>query len=108
MLELPFRFDGLKSKKSELDPASVSGVSKMVWSHDSKYLATKNESTPNVAYIWDMTTLKLHVILMHQSPIKSMNWSDCSIHLAIATGSPRIFIWSHGGASVCDIPIEGS
>ena len=37
-----------------------------------------------------------------------MQWSPGSIHLAIATSSPRIFIWSLGGASVCDIPLEGS
>lgn len=108
MMDLPFRFESSKPKKSDLDPASLSGVSKMCWSFDSKYLATKNEASPNVAYIWDMTTLKLHVILIHHSPIKSMSWSDCSIHLAISTCSPRIFIWSHGGASVCDIPVEGS
>ena len=108
MMELPFRLEGLKAKKSELDPASVTGVSKMCWSFDSKYLATKSENSSNTVYIWDMTSLKLHVILIHQSPIKSMHWSACSIHLAIATASPRIFIWSLGGASVCDIPIEGA
>jgi len=42
----------------------VSGVSIMSWSYDSKLLATKNEATPNIVYIWDMTTLKLSVIMI--------------------------------------------
>jgi len=78
----------------------------MAWSHDSKYLATKNDNTPNCVYIWDMTTLQLNVLLIHSKTIKSMQWSPKSLHLVIATGSPRIFIWSMGGASVCDIPAD--
>jgi len=64
MQELPFKFEGLKAKKSDLDPASVSGVSMLAWSFDSKFLATKNEGNSNMVYIWDMTTLKLHVLLI--------------------------------------------
>jgi len=43
MQELPFKIEGQKPKKSDLDPGSISGISTMHWSHDSKFLATKNE-----------------------------------------------------------------
>jgi len=36
-----------------------------------------------------------------------MDWSAKTNHLVIATNTPRIFIWSVNGASVCDIPLEG-
>lgn len=43
MQDLPYKIEGSKPKKSDLDPGSVSGVSQLAWSFDSKYLATKNE-----------------------------------------------------------------
>ena len=84
------------------------GVSIMAWSHDSKYLATKNDNTPNCVWIWDMIALRLHILLVHFGPVKHMAWSPKTTHLVFCTGTPRIFIWSLGGASVCDIPLETS
>ena len=43
----------------------------MSWSHDSKYLATKNDNMPNWVFIWDVSILKLHVVLIHRNPVKT-------------------------------------
>lgn len=101
MLDLPIKLTKAKmTKGQESNPASGNGVSLLAWSYDSKYLASKNDNTPNVVYIWDLSTLGLSVVLIHFDPVKSIDWSKKSNHLVITTNSPRIFIWSVNGASV--------
>jgi len=108
MLDLPIKLTMLKNNTvKEANPVTGHGVSMLSWSFDSKYLATKNDNTPNVVWIWDLSTISLSVVLIHFDPVKTIDWSGKSNHLVIATNSPRIFIWSVNGASVCDIPLEG-
>ena len=64
MQDLPVKLTVEKVSKADESPALKMGVSMMCWSHDSRYLATKNDNTPNAVYIWDMTVLKLHVVLI--------------------------------------------
>ena len=35
-----------------------------------------------------------------------MEWSPKSLTLLICTGTGRFFLWSAGGASVCEVPLE--
>lgn len=107
MVDLPIKLSVAKSSNKENSPISGNGVSIVAWSHDAKFLATKNDNTPNCVWVWDISTLSLSVVLIHFDTVKSIDWSGKSNHLVIATGSPRIFIWSINGASVCDIPLEG-
>jgi WD40 repeat protein len=60
----------------------------------------------NCVWIWDMANLEQVALLVHIGTVKSMQWSPKTLHLVIATGSPRIYIWSRGGASICDIPYD--
>lgn len=108
MQDLPIKLTEPKpTKQQEKEPPlTSSGVEIMEWSHDSKYLATKNDNTPNCVWVWDMTTLELSILLIHFAPVKSMKWSTRSTHLVMCSGSQRIFIWSLSGASVCDIPTD--
>lgn len=107
MLDLPIKLTLTKATASkDASPVSGNGVSLISWSYDSKYIASKNDNTPNCVWIWDLSTLSLSVVLIHLEPVKSLDWSSKSNHLVIATNKPRIFIWSINGASVCDIPLE--
>jgi hypothetical protein len=59
----------LPVKLVEMTPACPAatpmfGVSLCIWSHDSKYLATKSDSIPNVLWIWDMALMELVVVLV--------------------------------------------
>ena len=47
----------------------------MEWSYDSQFLATKCESIPSAAYVWDMTTLELHTVLVHQNAVKTLKFA---------------------------------
>lgn len=82
------------------------GISLCVWSFDSHYLATRNDSTPNLIYIWDLQTLSLHSILIHQDPVKAVVWAPNRNVLALSSAQDRVFVWTETGASVCDVPLE--
>ena len=82
------------------------GVSLAIWSHDSKYLATRSDSIPNVLWVWDMTSMELAVVLVQFEPITSAAWSPKTTHIAFSTGTERIYLWSNEGASICDVPVE--
>jgi WD40 repeat protein len=84
-------------KVSENPPV---GISLMIWSFDSKYLATRSDTIPNVLWIWDMTSIELSVVLVQFEPITSAAWSPATTHLAFSTGNERIYLWSLEGASI--------
>jgi WD40 repeat protein len=100
MLEPPVTLTISKKALSKDNPLSGNGVSLVSWSYDSKYLATKNDNTPNCVFIWDVSALRLTVVLIHFDPVKSLDWASKTNHLVIATNTSRIFIWSVNGASV--------
>lgn len=85
MLDLPIKLKASSSTNKENNPVSGVGVSLVTWSYDGKYVATKNDNTPNCVWIWDISTLSLSVILIHFDPVKSIDWSSQSNHLVIAT-----------------------
>ena len=80
------------------------GVSMLEWSFDSKFLATKCETSPNAVYVWDMTKIQLAAVLIHKDSVKTFKFSPNSMQLLIGTGQSRVFIWSPKGASVVDLP----
>lgn len=102
--ELPVK---IKTQMAEPDkPNPLVGISIVAWSYDSKLLATCEDSMPHCLWIWDMETLELTNLLIHYNAIKSVSWSPNSLHLALATGTSQIFLWSKEGASVCTIPLQ--
>lgn len=102
MLDPPLKLPTMKVPTDKPNPPI--GVSLCAWSPDSRYLATRNDNQPTVLWIWDMHDIALSVVLLHLQPIKAISWSPRSLHLAICTGTSRVFLWSEEGASVCEIP----
>jgi len=62
---------------------------------------------PTAVWIWDMTTLELASVLIHQNPIKSFKFSPNSNDLYIVSGSGRVYTWAPSGASVIELPQSG-
>jgi WD40 repeat protein len=104
MRELPVRLTEMPAPQVSANPSI--GVSLCIWSHDSKYLATRSDGIPNVLWIWDMTLMELAVVLVQFNAITSAAWSPESTHIAFSTGTERIYLWSMDGASICDVPID--
>ena len=59
---------------------------------------------PHAVWIWDMTTLELSTVLIHQNQVKSFKFSPNSQTLIIGTGQSRVFVWTPKGACVVDLP----
>ena len=103
--ELPIKFKRLPiiaEKGDKIYPQS--GISIMQWSNDTKYIATVDESIPNVVWIWDGNTFALKVVLMQLNSVKSICWNPKRPQLAISTGDLKMNVWSSEGVMICDIP----
>ena len=98
----------LPQKRTPVDKANpFIGIKKQAWNYNGSYLASVDDSMPNVLWIWDILNLVTKAVLIQISPIKSFAWACDSSRLLICTGTSQIFIWQTGGASVCNIPFEG-
>ena len=83
------------------------GISLMSWSCDGTILATVNENMPHAVWVWEVEQAELSTVLLHISPVKAVEWAPQGHSLAICTGSPRVYLWSPGGASVVHVPLPG-
>lgn len=83
------------------------GVKHLQWSYTSHYLATQSEQSPATVWIWDMTTLELASVLIHQHPVKDFKFSPHSNDLYLVTGAGRVYTWAPLGASVVELPQSG-
>ena len=57
--------------KPDLDkPNPKIGVSSIQFSHDNKYMFTRNDSMPNILWIWDLVKFRLTNVLIQTMAIK--------------------------------------
>ncbi|KAI9915744.1 hypothetical protein PsorP6_007652 [Peronosclerospora sorghi] len=81
------------------------GISRVAWSADSAYLATKSDQMPYNVWIWRTETLTLHSTISLLDSVKSLQWDPLHTRLAITSGENRIYVWKTDGISWVDIPI---
>ena len=98
---LPFQVPSNRPDPEKPNPKL--GVGMVTFSKDSKYIATRNDNMPTVAWIWDNRKRKLVSILVQCHPIRAMVWCPCDARLAICSGSNKIYFWSPSGCSVVDV-----
>lgn len=106
-----FRVDSLPATLPSIrpdpnQPNPRMGVGLVAWSPDSRFLATRNDNMPNVAWVWDTARLRLASVVIHKAPVRVLQWHPARATLAISTGSPRIYFWAPTGASWVDVPAE--
>ncbi|KAG2528402.1 hypothetical protein BBO99_00003226 [Phytophthora kernoviae] len=81
------------------------GISRVVWSANSTFLATKSDQMPYNVWIWRMETLTLHSVVSLLESVRSLRWDPVHTRLAITSGENRVHLWSMNGISWIDIPI---
>jgi len=81
-------------------PNPKQGISQMKWSFDGKYLASCNENTPHVLWIWNVLEMELEAVLICQTNIKTIQWNPYCLQLAFVTGSEYLFLWHSQGSSL--------
>lgn len=80
------------------------GVGLVAFSHDSQYMATRNDNMPTVLWIWEVLKLRLAVVLIHSLPIRCIEWDPCQPRIALCTGNNRIYMWSPAGCITVNVP----
>ncbi|KAH7488376.1 WD repeat-containing protein WRAP73 [Phytophthora ramorum] len=82
------------------------GISRVVWSGDSAFIATRSDQMPYNVWIWRTQSLTLHSVVSLLESVRSLRWDPVHTRLAITSGENRVHLWSVEGISWIDIPIE--
>lgn len=89
-------------------PGPKLGVSTVVFSPDSRYVATKNDNMPCTVWIWDVSNLRLSVVLLQTNPIKEIKWDPTQPRLAVCTANNKLYLWSPAGCVSVAVPVEAN
>ena len=81
-------------------------VSRVLFSPDSRYLATRCDSAPECVWIWAAATLSLHTLLIQRAAVRDLVWSPSGGRLALCTGGRYLFLWSAEQSSTCRAPAD--
>ena len=82
------------------------GVGTVLFSPDSRYMATKNDNMPNAVWIWDAHQLRLAVLLLQLNPVREFSWDPIKSRLAVCTGNGKLYLWSFAGCVSVTVPAE--
>lgn len=94
--------------KPEADkPNPRLGVGLVAWSHDSRYLVTRNDNMPNSIWIWETGRLSLASTMLQLEAVRAFQWHPSAARLAICTGNSKLYLWSEEGCSIVAVPIPG-
>jgi len=72
----------------------IGAISILEWSLDSKFIASKYEAMPNIVFIWETSTLKLHTVIVQLNNIKNMKWSPRENILLIVTDNSKLYTFT--------------
>jgi len=80
------------------------GVGSCQFSKCGRYIASRCDNLPTVAWIWDLETLKLAALAVHKSAIKQMQWDSAQPRLGVVTGGAALYFWTPLGCVIGRIP----
>ncbi|CAL1605847.1 unnamed protein product [Knipowitschia caucasica] len=105
ILSLPVHLPVVKPDPERANPKI--GVSNLVFSSDSRYLATKNDSIPCVLWVWDLQSMTSVAVLEQTSPVRCFQWDPRQNRLALCTANAKLYLWSPGGCVAVQVPAPG-
>jgi WD40 repeat protein len=76
------------------DKSPKIGVSKMAFSFDNFFLATKNDNMPNIVFIWDLNQMNLQSVLIHLNEVVFFQWAKNQNILFISTNNNKLYYFS--------------
>ena len=72
----------------------IGAISILEWSFDSKFISSKYDSMPNIVFIWETSTLKLHTVIVQLNNIRNMKWSPKENILLIVTDNSKLYTFT--------------
>ena len=70
------------------------GISKMAFSSDNYFLATKNDKMPNILFIWDLNLMNLQFVLIQQNEVAFFEWAKNENILFISTNNNKLYYFT--------------
>ncbi|KAH6790477.1 Transducin/WD40 repeat-like superfamily protein [Perilla frutescens var. frutescens] len=102
VLEVPVTLPSHKPPADKPNPKQ--GIGLMLWSSDSQFICTRNDSMPTVLWVWDVQHLELAAILIQKDPIRAAAWDPTCPRLVVCTGSTNLYMWTPSGAYCINVP----
>ncbi|KAK3803640.1 hypothetical protein RRG08_023356 [Elysia crispata] len=84
------------------------GVGLLTFSHDNKYMVTRNDNMPCAVWIWDVRRISLCALLIQANPVKCVCWDPSRSRLALCTSNNKLYMWSPEGSLAVEVPVEGT
>ena len=92
--------------KPEDKPNPKIGISSIMFSGNSSFIASRNDTMPTSVFIWDVKASSLLAVLVQLEHVRVMQWHPTKSLLAICASTPNIYIWTPDGAYVVHVPQE--
>ena len=70
------------------------GISKMAFSSDNYFLATKNDKMPNILFIWDLNQMNLQFVLIQLNEVVYFEWVKNENVLFISTNNNKLYYFT--------------
>ena len=70
------------------------GISKMAFSFDNYFLATKNDKMPNILFIWDINQMNLQFVLIQLNEVIHFEWAKNKNILFISTNNNKLYYFT--------------
>ena len=70
------------------------GISKMAFSFDNYFLATKNDKMPNILFIWDLNQMNLQFVLIQINEVVHFEWGKKDNILFISTNNNKLYYFT--------------
>ena len=87
---------------------SEAGVAEARFSADGRYLATRDENMLSTVWIWDMSTLRAHAVLIHHNNVRRMHWHPTQRDLLLLDCNDNIAYLYHAASDQPPVPIEAT
>ena len=86
----------LKNKNNNYvnDKTPRIGISKMTFSFDNYFLATKNDKMPNILFIWDINQMNLQFVLIQLNEVIHFEWAKNKNILFISTNNNKLYYFT--------------
>ena len=95
----------LKNKNNYInDKVPKIGISKMAFSFDNYFLATKNDKIPNILFIWDINQMNLQFVLIQLNEIVHFEWAKNKNILFISTNNNKLYYFTLDSCKILQLP----
>ena len=84
----------LKGQNLFNDKMPKIGISKMAFSFDNYFLATKNDKMPNILFIWDINQMNLQFVLIQLNEVVHFEWAKNKNILFISTNNNKLYYFT--------------